>query len=172
MIKVAQPSSWQVELWPNRSLSKTGLRGFLAILAGCFLVFFAITAAAPGNRLGGPGMGQVLLVIVPFVVVVFTCVAMAFRANNREGRYVERLRFDGDTLVIEADHPKRAARRWEFQAYWTRVMTRTTREVENQLVLCHKDCAVAIGGFLTPEERTELADEIKQALRRFNGALA
>ena len=172
----AQPpswdESWKVELWPNRSLSKQGLRAFLLILAGCFGVFFLMTATAPGSTTSRAGLATVLLMIIPFILVVFGCVVWAFAANNTDGRYVERLHFDGDRLVIEATHPKRPARRWEFQAYWTRVLTRTTREVENQLILRHQGRAVAIGGFLTPDERSDLAEEIRTALRRFNGAQA
>lgn len=113
-----------------------------------------------------------LTVILVFVVLVFACVVWAFARNNRDGRYVERIGFAGDRLVIEADHPARPTLRWEFQPYWTRVLTRTTRRVENQLILRQQDRAVAIGGFLTPDERADLADEIKRALRHFNGAQA
>lgn len=168
----ASPLSWQVELWPNRSLSRRGLRAFLVILAGCFAVFFAMTATAPGSSASPAGLATVLGFIIPFIVAVFAGVVFAFRANNRAGRYVERLRFDGNRLILEASHPDRPARRWEFQPYWTSVLTRTTRHVDNQLVLRERDRAVAIGAFLTPEERDDLADEIRVALRRFNGAEA
>ncbi len=160
---------WQVELWPNRSLSKNGLRAFLLMLAGCFGLFFLITALAPGSNNSGTGLQTVLLVIIPFILFVFGFVVIAFAVNNRDGRYVERLCFDGDRLVVEARHPKKPARRWEFQPYWTRVMVRTTRDVENQLIVKQRDRAIAIGGFLTPEERAELAEEIRSALCRFNG---
>lgn len=166
----ASPGSWQVELWPNRSLSRDGLRAFLLILAGCFAVFFLLTATAPGSRASGSDLAVVLLGIVPFILLVFGCVVWAFAANNREGNYVERIRFDGKCLIVEAHHPKRPDRRWEFEPYWTRVLMRNTHQVENQLILREQDRAVAIGAFLTPEERSALADEIRAALRRFNGA--
>ena len=162
--------TWQVELWPNRSLSREGLRWFLTFLASCFGVFFLMTAAAPGSAATPVGLAKVLLVVLGFIVAVFACVVWAFAANNREGRYVERLRFAGDRLVIETEHPSRPSKRWEFQPYWTRVLTRDTRRVENQLILRQQDRAVAIGGFLTPDERADLADEIKRALSRFNSA--
>lgn len=165
-------SDWHVELWPNRSLSRAGLRGFLTILAACFGVFFLMTATAPGSDATPGGLARVLLVILPFILGVFACVVWAFAANNREGRYVERLSFAGDRLVVEAEHPRRPNRRWEFKPHWTRVLTRSTRTVENQLILREAGRAVVIGGFLTPEERADLADEIKRALRRFNGAHA
>ena len=172
MMDRASPASWKVELWPNRSLSKGGLRVFLLLLAGCFSVFFLMTATAPGSTASSASLATVLLVIIPFIIVVFAFVVLAFAVNNRDGRYVERIHFDGDHLVIEATKPNSATRRWEFQPYWTRVMTRTTREVENQLILRYQDRAVAIGGFLTPDERIDLAEEIRVALRQFNGAQA
>ncbi len=168
----AKPLKWQVELWPNRSLSKKGLRAFLLILAGCFSVFFLMTATAPGSTASRAGLATVLLVIVPFILLVFGFVVWAFAVNNRDGRYVERLHFDGDHLIVEAKHPSKPARRWEFQPYWTRVLTQNTREIENQLILRQRDRAVAIGGFLTSEERADLAEEIRAALRQFNGAQA
>ncbi len=170
MSEGASSVSWEVELWPNRSLSKRGLRTFLLLLAGCFSVFFLMTAAAPGSSDGSTGLATVLLVVIPFILAVFGLVVWAFAVNNRDGRYTERLHFDGETLVVEATHPRRRPLRWEFQPYWTRVLTRDTRDLENQLILRHRDCAVAIGGFLTPEERGDLAEEIRSALRRFNGA--
>jgi uncharacterized membrane protein len=168
----AQSVTWEVELWPNRSLSKRGLRVFLLLLAGCFSVFFLMTATAPGSTASRTGLATVLLVIVPFILVVFGFVVWAFAVNNRDGRYLERIHFDGETLVVEANHPKRPPRRWEFQPYWTRVLTRDTRQVEKQLILRQRDRAVAIGSFLTPEERSELAEEIRAALSRFNGVQA
>lgn len=165
-------ATWQVELWPNRSLSRHGLRWFLISLAGCFGVFLLMTALSPGSAATPAGLAGVLLVVLAFIVAVFVCVVWAFAVNNRDGRYVERLRFAGGRLVIEAEHPKRPKRCWEFQPYWTRVLMRDTRRTENQLILRQQDRAVAIGGFLTPEERAELADEIRGALRRFNAARA
>lgn len=168
----ARPFDWNVELWPNRSLSRQGLRAFLLLLAGCFGVFFLMTITAPGSKTSPSGLATVLIVIIPFILIVFGFVVWAFAVNNREGRYVERLHFDGNNLVVEAQHPKKPPRRWEFQPYWTRVMTRTTRHVENQLILRQQDRAIAIGAFLTPEERADLAEEIRKAIRQFNGAKA
>ena len=172
MTSGARPFDWNVELWPNRSLSRQGLRAFLLLLAGCFGVFFLMTITAPGSKTSPSGLATVLIVIIPFILIVFGFVVWAFAVNNREGRYVERLHFDGNNLVVEAQHPKKPPRRWEFQPYWTRVMTRTTRHVENQLILRQQDRAIAIGAFLTPEERADLAEEIRKAIRQFNGAKA
>ena len=172
MTNGARPLEWNVELWPNRSLSRQGLRAFLLILGGCFGAFFLMTATAPGSTSSPTGFATVLWMVIPFILIVFGSVVWAFAANNREGRYIERLHFEGNNLVVEAEHPKRPPRRWEFQPYWTHVMTRTTRHVENQLILRQQDRAVAIGAFLTPEERTDLAEEIRTAIRQFNGAQA
>ena len=167
-----RPGDWQVELWPNRSLSRAGLRGFLLLLGLCFGVFFAMTWAAPGSDVSPTGLARVLGVVLLFITGVFALVCLAFRANNRAGLYRERLRFEAGNLLVEAERPGRPGRSWRFQPHWTRVMTRTTRETENQLILRQSTRAVAIGDFLTPEERADLAEEIRHALRRYNGALA
>jgi len=111
MTKSAQPVDWHVELWPNRSLSRQGLRAFLLMLGGCFAVFFLMTATAPGSKASPTGLATVLLMVIPFILLVFGCVVWAFAANNREGRYVERLHFDGSKLIIETRHPHDPSRR-------------------------------------------------------------
>lgn len=164
------PVRWRVELWPNRSLSRKGVKVFLGIMAACFAFFLTLTYLAPGSRVDADALDRGFLVILPFIGLVMGLMALAFALSNREGRYVERLSIVGDRLVVEAEHPARRPRRWEFSPYWTRVSTRDTREVENQLVLTESDRAVAIGAFLTPGERKALAGEIRRALSRFRAA--
>lgn len=161
-------TAWQVVLWPHRSLSPRGLRIFLIILGSLFAAFAAMTFLAPtpyeihwGLHLG------VVAVIISFMAGAFLLVWALFLRNYRDARYHERVAIERDMLVIEAIHPKLPLKRWEFRPYWTKVRTRTTRHVENQLLLSSSGRVVAIGAFLTPEERASLAVEIEQALTRF-----
>ena len=78
MTKGAQPIDWHVELWPNRSLSRQGLRAFLLILGGCFSVFFLMTVTAPGSTTSPSSLATVLLVVIPFILTVFGFVVWAF----------------------------------------------------------------------------------------------
>ncbi len=162
------PPAWQVVLWPHRSLSKRGLRIFLTILGGLFTFFAAMTFLAPtpyeiewGAHLG------VVAIVIGFMLAAFLLVWGLFLRNYRDARYHERIAIERNMLVIEARHPKRPVKRWEFRPYWTNVRTRTTRHIENQLLLSSSGRIVSIGAFLTPDERAELAVEIENAITRF-----
>ncbi len=160
--------AWQVMLWPHRSLSLRGLRIFLTVLGGLFAFFAAMTFLAPtpyeiewGRHLG------VVAIVIGFMGGVFALVWALFLRNYRDARYHERIAIERNMLVIEAFHPRKPVKRWEFRPYWTKVRTRTTRHIENQLLLSSSGRIVAIGAFLTPEERASLAIEIEDALTRF-----
>jgi len=160
--------AWQVTLWPHRSLSPRGLRIFLTILGSMFAFFAAMTFLAPTPaEIEWSGHLGVVAIVLGFMLGVFLLVWGLFLRNYRDARYHERIAIERDMLVIEARHPKRPLKRWEFRPYWTNVRTRTTRHVENQLLLSSSGRVVAIGAFLTPEERASLATEIEDALVRF-----
>lgn len=157
--------AWQVVLWPHRSLSRRGFRIFLTILGGFFL-FFGMMTFAPGRGIEWSLHLKVVAVVGGFMLAVFILVWALFNRNYRDARYHERIALFSDRLVIEALHPKRETKRWEFKPYWTTVRTRTTPRIENQLLLSSSGRVVAVGAFLTPEERAELAVEIEDALGR------
>ncbi len=163
----AEPA-WQVMLWPHRSLSPRGLRIFLTVLGGLFAGFAAMTflMPTPANIDWGLHLG-VVAVILGFMGGAFALVWGMFLRSYSDARYHERIAIEQDMLVIEARHPKRPLKRWEFRPYWTNVRTRTTRHVENQLLLSSSGRVVAVGAFLTPEERADLAVEIEDAIARY-----
>ena len=158
---------WEVTLWPNRSSSLRGLSGFVLLTAMFFAFFAMLTIYAPAYQGDSALQFQVFAVIVAAMSIVLLGMLWAFRRNYRDGEYREHLSLSGGVFVIKTVHPRRAPRLWKFPGYWTRVKTRSTAHVENQLILLHADKAVAIGEFLTPEERMSLAEEIEQALNRF-----
>jgi len=160
-------AAWQVVLWPHRSLSRRGLRIFLLILGGLFSFFAAMTflAPTPSGIRWSAHLG-VVGIVLGFMLGAFLLVWGLFLRNYRDARYHERIAIDDGMLVIEARHPKRPLKRWEFRPYWTNVRTRTTRHVENQLLLSSSGKVVAIGAFLTPDERAALAVEIEDAILR------
>jgi len=160
--------AWQVILWPHRSLSRRGLRIFLTTLGTLFAGFTAITFLAPTPyEIRWSAHLGVVAIVAGFMLGAFLLVWGMFLRNYRDARYHERIAIERDMLVIEARHPSRPLKRWEFRPYWTNVRTRTTRHVENQLLLSSSGKIVAIGAFLTPEERASLALEIEDALVRY-----
>ncbi len=163
----AQPA-WQVMLWPHRSLSQRGFKIFMTVLGLGFTLFGLMTFLAPNNGIEWSAHLAVVAIVVGFMLAVFLLVWWLFLRNYADGRYHEWIAIFENRLVIEARHPKRDTKRWEFKPYWTKVRTRTTRHVENQLLLSHSGKIVAIGAFLTPDERADLAVEIEDALARFS----
>ncbi len=161
-------AAWQVMLWPHRSLSPRGLRIFLTVLGSLFAFFAAMTFLAPTPyEIEWSAHPGVVIIVIGFMAAVFGLVWALFLRNYRDARYHERIAIERDMLVIEARHPSRPPKRWEFRPYWTKVRTRTTRHVENQLLLSSSGRIVAVGAFLTPDERASLAVEIEDAISRF-----
>ena len=159
---------WQVVLWPHRSLSMRGLRIFLTVLGSMFAAFAAMTFLMPTPyEIDWSAHLGVVAVVLGFMGGVFALVWLLFLRNYGDARYHERIAIERDMLVIEARHPKRPLKRWEFRPYWTNVRTRSTRYVENQLLLSSSGRIVAVGAFLTPDERASLAVEIEDAIARF-----
>ncbi len=138
------------------------------MLGSAFAFFGALTFLAPTPyEIDWTSHFAVVAIVLGFMLGVFLLVWGLFLRNYRDARYHERIAIEDKMLVIEANHPRRPSKRWEFRPYWTNVRTRTTRHVENQLLLSCSGKIVAIGAFLTPEERATLAIEIEDAIARF-----
>jgi uncharacterized membrane protein len=139
-------------LTPHRSL---GPKGFL-VLMGCIVavsftvgMYFFISGAWP---------------IFGFFGLDVALIYWAFRANYRSGRASERLRLTRDELSVERTDPKGRMRRWTFQSYWLKVEIDDPPEQASQLVLRSHGRALAVGAFLSPPERGEVADALRRAL--------
>ena len=161
-------TAWQVVLWPHRSLSPRGLRIFLTVLGMAFAGFAALTFLAPTPyEIDWSAHLGVVAIVLGFMGGVFVLVWALFLRNYRDARYHERIAIEDRMLVIESKHPKRPPKRWEFRPYWTNVRVSTTRQTENRLLLSSSGKVVAVGDFLTPEERSALAAEIETAIARY-----
>ncbi|MHA1536645.1 MAG: DUF2244 domain-containing protein [Alphaproteobacteria bacterium] len=141
-------------LSPHRSLSP---RGFL-VLMGCIAavsfavgIAFAIAGAWP---------------IFGFFGLDVALIYWTFRANYRSGRAHERLRLTRDELRVERTDASGNVRRWTFQPYWLKVEIDDPPEHASQLVLRSHGRALAIGAFLSPPERGEVAGALRRALAR------
>jgi uncharacterized membrane protein len=86
---------------------------------------------------------------------------LAFRWNYRQGRRVEFIRLDGAELVVRRVEPSGRRREWRFDAYWVHV---TIDQPSNQLTLSSHGRALAVGAFLSLEERLEVGKALRAAL--------
>lgn len=139
-------------LRPHRSLSR---RGFACLMASWFLLnaglalYFYWQGAWP--LIGFFGLDVLLLYL-------------AFRFNYRGGRLIERVRLTDTELTVVRVSPWGEARAWSFQPYWLRVSMDDPPQPESRLILSSHGRALAIGSFLTPAERLDLARALKAAL--------
>lgn len=137
-------------LQPHTSL---GRQGFLllmsAVCAVCFVggAVFLVAGAWPVT--GFFGLDAALIYV-------------AFRANYRWARTRETLRLTEDALVVERVDPAGKVERWRFQPGWLRIDAPN----DGSLVLSSHGRRLTIGAFLTPDERTDLARALGEALAR------
>jgi len=151
----SDPPVYEVTLWPNRSL--TG-RGFVAVMA--------FTGAMLTLPLAAVGLGAVALGLAPFLAGTLAALAWAIRKSNRDGRLTERLRLWPDLLEVVRTEPRGRVLRWSANPYWVTVTVHPEGRgrPDSYLTLGGSGREIELGAFLSPEEREQLADELREAL--------
>lgn len=153
----ASPSErlpYRAVLTPHRSLSP---RGFLLMM-----LLFGGVSFATGLLFASIGAWPVLGFFGLDVAIVY----VAFRLNYRSGRLYEKVEVLPQTMSIERVHPTGEAERFEFQSYWARVLLSTGHDGRSMLRVASHGRDVTFGQFLTDDERAELAEELRAALRQ------
>ena len=149
---------FDAELRPHRSL---GPRGFLLLMIGVCSISFA---AGIGFYLAGAWP------VVGFLGADVLLIYMAFRINYRRGRLRETLHLTREKLTVRRiDHHGRALS-WQFEPTWLQILSDKGAVDRQPLVLRSHGRSLAIGAFLTAEERSELAEALKQALHKARSA--
>ncbi len=142
-------------LYPHRSLSPKGVRYLLFGLAGMLSLvglFFAAQGAWP---------------VLPFFGCEILLFWWAFRANARDGRRFERLRLTPDAMTVARVRPSGQSHEHKFAPpHWLAVELTSQPGGDNELRLASHGRSLKIGGFLTPEERGDLAHALREALRK------
>jgi len=157
------PSSGRVffdaVLQPHRSLSPIGFRLLIACSAAAlFAVGSTFWMMGAWPVMGFCGLELVLLY-------------GAFRLNFRSGRAYERLRLSDDGLEVSRVRPNGAvARVWRLQPAWLRIDIDNPPEHDSQLTLSSHGRRMVVGRFLTPDERLEVAEALREALDRWRTA--
>lgn len=143
-------------LQPNASLGRRGFAVLMSLVGAVSLgvgAGFALVGAWP--VLGFFGLDAALLYLM-------------FRSNYRTAAGTrETVRLGDDLLTVERVAPSGRTARWGFQPGWLRVECRPGGLPRNALVLSSHGRSLAIGAFLAPEERAELARALNDALARW-----
>lgn len=148
----APTPAFDVVLYPHRSL---GQMGFVLLMLAIVLVSaglgiaFVLAGAWPVS--GFLGLDVLLLYF-------------AFRWCRREGRRAEIIRLDARGLTVRRIEPDGKTREWTFEPYWVRVAMDDPPRHASRLTVSAHGRTLALGGFLTPHERLEVARALERAL--------
>lgn len=161
MIELVPPSSaarpvfFRAILHPHRSLSPAGFRWLMLAITGLSLgvgTLFFLNGAWP---------------IVGFLGLDVALVYWAFRASYRSARLYETVELDESALTVERVEAERPVRSWQFQPAWLRVSLDGPEEGAGHVLLSSHGRHLVVGGFLPPQERQDLAQDLTAALHRW-----
>jgi uncharacterized membrane protein len=143
---------YEALLYPRRSL---GPRGYALLIAGTALVVFAY--------------GLVFLLLGAWPIFGFLggewlLFWFLFRHHHRGDERAERIRLYEDHLLFERydKHGGHSVER--LQPYWLNVILERAPEPDNALYLRSHGRSIAVGAFLSPQERRDLAAELVAVL--------
>ena len=148
----AGPVFFDATLHPNRSLSPAGFR-ILMIIAGISVLIIGVLFVFAG---AWPVFG--------FSGAEFLLLYLAFRLNYRSGRAYERVRLTERQLEVMRVGPGGEVGRWEFEPTWLQISMDNPPRHDSQLRLSSHGRSLVIGAFLTPAERVEVADALRDAI--------
>ena len=146
-------------LYPHRSLSPQGVRYLLFGMAGMLTLvgtFFAVQGA---------------WLVLPFFGCEILLFWWAFRTNARDGRRFEHLRLTPDAMTVARVRPSGQTQEHKFAPpHWLAVELTPRPGGDNELRLASHGRSLKVGGFLTPEERDDLATALRDALKKLRSA--
>ncbi len=141
-------------LHPHRSLGPRGfclLMGFICTVSFVAGIAFALQGAWP---------------VFGFFGLDALAIYIAFRLSYRSGRLFETVQLSDERLTVRRCFPNGKSLSWSFSAHWVRVKLETWDVGKGAVRLASHGRDVAVGSFLTVEERAAFADALEDALRR------
>jgi len=148
------PVLFHAKLRPHCSLSPGGFRVLMAVVV---LAFSGI-----GSAFYALGAWPVVGFCGLEVLLIWWC----FRLNFRHLERYETILLTPDALEIRRVDPKGRVERIVLQPYWMTVRLEEEPSGANRLLLRSHGRDVAVGGFLSPEERVDLKQALDAALRQ------
>jgi len=139
-------------LHPYRSLRRSGFR-LLMVAVACMMlsigILFALMGAWP---------------VIGFCGVEFLLLNVMFRLNYRSARRHERVRLSDTSFDVQKIDPSGSEKNWRFEPTWLQVHMDNPPEHHSQLTVASHGRRLTIGKFLTPKERLEMANALRNAL--------
>jgi uncharacterized membrane protein len=150
----AQPELFSALLTPHRSLDHTG---FLVVMA-----FVSVVSFAAGLAFLLMGAWPVL----GFFGLDALAIYWAFRVNFRRARACEEVRVTSSELRLRRVSHRGQVTEFVFNPLWVRLDRKTHPEYGvEKLYLASKGRRVAIGSFLSPDEKASFASALMVALQ-------
>ncbi len=149
-----EPALFEAILQPHRSLSP---KGFIILMTAITAVSFVA------------GGAFVLLGAWPvfgFFGLDVLLIYFAFRINYHSARIYESIRLTESALTVVRMEPDGQISTWKFQPYWLRVGMDDPPRSDSELTLTSHGRSLAIGDFLTPDERLDLAETLRYELQK------
>jgi uncharacterized membrane protein len=146
---------FDVTLHPNRSLSATGfylVMGLATVFGFTIGIGFMLAGAWP---------------VLGFCGVEILLLFFAFHINYRSGRFSEHLLLSDDGLEVRRVGPKGEIGTWVFEPSWLRVDIGAGIRDEGLLTITSHGASMSIGACLSPGERLDLADALRDAIETY-----
>jgi len=102
-----------------------------------------------------------------FLGLDIALVYLALRVSYRRGRVTEVLELDEHVLTVQRTDPGGRRQSWRLQPAWLRVELSEPILPQTPVLLRTHGQALAIGQFLHPEQRREVAAALRDALERW-----
>ncbi len=142
---------------PHRSLSPAGFRWLMwcvgALSVGTGLAFY-LSGAWP---------------VIGFMGVDVALLYWAFKASYRSGHAVEKVELTNRALTVERIDPSNRRQVWTLAPGWLRVHLDEPLRPESQITLASHGRYLVVGSDLSPDERRDFADALRDALERWRG---
>ncbi|PIW29677.1 MAG: DUF2244 domain-containing protein [Rhodospirillales bacterium CG15_BIG_FIL_POST_REV_8_21_14_020_66_15] len=143
---------FRAELRPHRSSTLRGVHVFMWVLAVFWVplsVLFIVIGAWP---------------VFPFMGAEVLLLYALLRLNLRRGREVETIAVTARELCVERVSHWGKRDRWSFQPQWLQVLIENRRGRHADLLLRSHGRSLAIGRFLTVDEKVGVAERLKRVL--------
>lgn len=148
------PVLFDAILHPHRSLSRRGFAILMAVVATvCLTVGGAFYLIGAWPVFGLFGLDVAILY-------------WAFRVNYLSARRYEKVRLTSDRLIVERVCPSGIRNTWSFQPTWLNVAIDDPPEHHSQVTLSSHGRSLVVGSFLSPDERLDFANALRDALAR------
>ena len=150
-----RPLLFRAHLKPHRSLSRRAFRRIMLGVTQFSLAVSCVTFWAGAWPVFG------------FMGLDVGLVYLALNISYRRGRVSELLELDAHALTVERTDRRGRSRQWRLQPAWLKVELAEPILPQTPVVLRSHGESLPVGVFLHPEQRREVASQLRAALDRW-----